>query len=179
MEKERPVRTLSAALHVDLACKEDAEELAELRTEVALDLTRRFGEGHWSAHVSDKGVLWHLRLGDVLAARAGGRILGTLALAKRKPRAIDPKYFTRARRPCHLTSMAVRPAAQRGGVGRTLMAAAEARSCLKGHDAIRLDAYQGDAGAGPFYEKCGYHERGFITYCEAPLIYFEKLLAAQ
>ena len=42
--------------------------------------------------------------------------------------------------------------------------------------AIRLDAYDSNAGAGEFYRKCGYTERGRVVYKGNPLIYFELLL---
>jgi hypothetical protein len=42
--------------------------------------------------------------------------------------------------------------------------------------AIRLDAYDADAGAGGFYAKCGFREVGRVTYRTVPLIYFELLL---
>jgi GNAT superfamily N-acetyltransferase len=163
-------------LPVVIATAADAVEIAALRTAVAIDLTAKFGKGAWSGNVTDRGVLWHMRHGDVLVARDAGRIVGTLALARRKPWAIDPAYFTRVKRPLHLTSMAILPASQRAGVGRVLIAAAEGEARRGGFEAIRLDSYQGDAGAGPFYVKCGYTERGRVTYRDAPLIYFEKLL---
>jgi len=167
VELDAPIRAATAA---------DAAEIAALRTAVAVDLTARFGPGAWSSQVTDRGVLWHLQHGEVLVARDDGRIAGTLALAKRRPWAIDPSHFTRVRRPLYLTSMAILPALQRKGVGRVLMAAAEQAVRVSGMEAIRLDAYQGDPGAGPFYVKCGYAERGRVTYRDAPLIYFEKLL---
>jgi GNAT superfamily N-acetyltransferase len=163
-------------LPVVVATESDTVEIAALRTLVAGDLTARFGEGAWSSAVSDRGVLWHMRHGDVLVAREAGRIVGTLALARRRPWAIDSAYFTRVKRPLYLTSMAILPAMQRGGLGRALMAAAGQAARASGMEAIRLDAYQGEAGAGPFYVKCGYTERGRVTYRGAPLIYFEKLL---
>jgi hypothetical protein len=43
-------------------------------------------------------------------------------------------------------------------------------------DAIRLDAYDAKAGAGEFYARCGWRERGRATYRGAALIYFEFLL---
>jgi GNAT superfamily N-acetyltransferase len=43
-------------------------------------------------------------------------------------------------------------------------------------DAVRLDAYDAPAGAGPFYEKCGWEERGRVVYRKCPLIYYERLL---
>jgi hypothetical protein len=43
-------------------------------------------------------------------------------------------------------------------------------------DAIRLDAYDAKAGAGSFYSKCGFHERGRVVYKGDPLVYYELLL---
>jgi len=43
-------------------------------------------------------------------------------------------------------------------------------------NAIRLDAYDGASGGGPFYEKCGFAEVGRAVYRGVPLIYFELLL---
>jgi hypothetical protein len=43
-------------------------------------------------------------------------------------------------------------------------------------DAIRLDAYDAPAGAGDFYAKCGYQERGRVVYRNDPLIYYEQIL---
>jgi ribosomal protein S18 acetylase RimI-like enzyme len=42
-----------------------------------------------------------------------------------------------------------------------------------GGEAVRLDAYDADAGAGEFYEKCGFTEVGRVTYRLNPLIYYE------
>jgi hypothetical protein len=46
----------------------------------------------------------------------------------------------------------------------------------KAADAVRLDAYDAPAGAGGFYEKCGFLEVGRVIYRETPLIYYELLL---
>ena len=43
-------------------------------------------------------------------------------------------------------------------------------------DALCLDAYDADAGAGGFYRKCGFTEVGRATYRHTPLIYFEMLV---
>lgn len=43
-------------------------------------------------------------------------------------------------------------------------------------DAIRLDAYDAEAGAGDFYRKCGFREVGRVSYRGVPLIYFERML---
>ena len=43
-------------------------------------------------------------------------------------------------------------------------------------EAIRLDAWDADAGAGPFYARCGYREVALVLYKTSPLIYFELVL---
>lgn len=43
-------------------------------------------------------------------------------------------------------------------------------------DAIRLDAWDGIGGAGPFYAKCGFTDCGHATYRTAALVYYELLL---
>jgi len=106
----------------------------------------------------------------------GAEVVGTLRLATKKPWAIDLKYFTRAGRALYLTDMAVDPASQRRGVGRGLLHAAVEVARAWPADAIRLDAYDAAAGAGPFYAACGFREVGRASYRGVPLVYFEKLL---
>jgi GNAT superfamily N-acetyltransferase len=72
--------------------------------------------------------------------------------------------------------MVVHPEFQRKGVGRLLMKEAEAQARAWPADAIRLDAFDADAGAGPFYSKCGYREVARVTYKKDPLVYFELVL---
>jgi ribosomal protein S18 acetylase RimI-like enzyme len=102
--------------------------------------------------------------------------VGTLTLATKKPWAIDPAYFAKSQKPFYLTNMAVGPDAQRRGIGRALIDAAKALAQKEGGDAIRLDAWDAQAGAGPFYAKCGFQEVGRVVYRNAPLIYYELLL---
>lgn len=159
---------------MDLAVAEDIPGIVAVRVAAAEDLTQRFGAGHWSGLASEKGVAWDLRQGKVLVARHGSRVIGTLKLATRKPWAIDVSYFTAVRRPWYLTNMAVDPRYQRKGVGKRLVE--ESVRCVRewGGEAIRLDAYANEqAGAGPFYEKCGFTEVGRATYRVEPLIYYE------
>ena len=162
------------------ATEADAAELAALHGTVAERLTREFGRGHWSSAPSERGVLVGLRkpkFSRILIARNSGcRIVGTLHLATKKPWAIDTAYFTPATRPLYLTGMAVLPDLQRKGVGRLLMEQAEAAARAWPADAIRLDAYDGQAGAGSFYAKCGYRQVARVTYKQNPLVYFELML---
>jgi GNAT superfamily N-acetyltransferase len=158
------------------ATPSDAAEIARLRTEVARDLTRRHGRGHWSSEPTERGVLLGISpTSRTIVARERGAIVGTLRLATKKPWAIDPAYFTPARKPIHLLDMAVAPERQRRGVGRLLCDEARRVVLDWPGDAIRLDAYDAAAGAGPFYEKCGFAARGRVVYRGVPLLYFEWL----
>lgn len=159
------------------ATADDAATLAALHTAVADHLTRQHGHGPWSAQTSEKGVLSAMRTSRVFVARAGGDIVATLGLATKKPWAIDASYFTTCRRPLYLLGMAVTPARQRRGIGRRCMEGAKRIARAWPADAIRLDAYDAEAGAGPFYVRCGCTEVGRVTYRSAPLIYYELRLA--
>jgi ribosomal protein S18 acetylase RimI-like enzyme len=159
-----------------LAGPSDAAVLAALRGAAARELTKQFGEGHWSGEPSERGVVADLRHAEVWVARSGSAVVGTFRLATKKPWAIDRSYFTDCRRPIYLTNMAVRPDYQRRGIGRRCLGHAVERVRLWPADAIRLDAYQGDGGAGAFYAKYGFREVGRATYRFTPLIYYELLV---
>ena len=170
--------TIDQTLSVTVATDSDAAELALLRTEVADHLTRRFGHGHWSAAVTEKGEQRSIKTSRILIARAEGvGIIATLRLATKKPWAIDKSYFTNVPRPLYLTDMAVAPHLQRQGVGRRLVEETKAIATAWPADALRLDAYDSAAGAGPFYAKCGFREVGRLAYRGVRLAYFELLLS--
>lgn len=157
-----------------LAGVADATEIAALRTAVADHLTATFGRGHWSSAVSERGVLFAMRRGRVYVARERGRIVATLCLTTRKPWAIDRAYFTDLARPLYLIDMAVRPARQRRGLGRRCLADVDRIVASWPADGVRLDAYDGPAGAGGFYAACGFASRGRAVYRGVPLLYFER-----
>jgi|SRR5579863_7055054 len=159
-----------------IAERGDAIELAALHTAVADDLTQRYGRGPWSSHTTEKGVLFGMRHSRVIVARSGKRIVGTLHLPTKKPWAIDVSYFSPVKKALYLISMAVLPEMQRRGIGRSLIEEAVKQARAWPANAIRLDAFDADAGAGAFYAKCGFREVGRVTYRKAPLIYFEWLL---
>jgi GNAT superfamily N-acetyltransferase len=161
---------------LEVATAADVAAIVELRNAVAKRLTRDFGKGHWSSQSSERGVRYDLRTSKVFVMRGRTRIVATLRLATKKPWAIDASYFTPCRRPLYLTGMAVAPARQRKGVGRRCLEEAERIARAWPAGAIRLDAYDADAGAGGFYASCGYTEVGRAVYRGAPLIYFERVL---
>jgi GNAT superfamily N-acetyltransferase len=155
---------------------DDAAALAALHTAVAEDLTQRHGAGPWSSAPSVKGVLLGMKTSRVYVARDGTDIVATLRLATKKPWAIDTTFFAPVRRPLYLVGMAVAPAWQRRGIGRRCLEDAARIARAFPADAIRLDAWDAEAGAGMFYSRCGYTEVGRKTYRAAPLIYYELRL---
>jgi len=163
-------------ISVTTASEADAPAIASLRTSVAAHLTRQFGEGHWSSCVTEKSVLRTIKTSRVLVARNNREIIGTLRLETKKPWAIDLAYFKSVSRPLYLHDIAVTPDLQRRGIGRRLVEEAKAVARIWPSEAIRLDAYDSDAGAGPFYAKCGFLEVGRKEYRGVPLVYFELLL---
>jgi GNAT superfamily N-acetyltransferase len=163
-------------VRVDPGTPDDIPGIVAVRVNAAEELTERFGGGHWSGHATEKGVAWDLRQGTVLVARRGKSIVATLKIATRKPWAIDTAWFTPCKRPWYLTNMAVDPSQQRKGIGKRCVLDAVRRVREWGGDAVRLDAYDAVAGAGSFYEKCGFREVGRVTYRANPLIYYEVLL---
>ncbi len=154
----------------------DAPAIAALQNAAAGALTARFGVGHWSSLVTERSAVRALRHARVRLGRSGRRILTVLRLATKKPWAIDVAYFTQVKRPLYLTGMAVSIAHQGQGLGRRALEDARAVAAEWPADAIRLDAYDAVAGAGLFYAKCGFQERGRVVYRGNPLVYFELLL---
>lgn len=171
---------MTASITFDLARDDDAPGITAVRVRAAEHLTGAFGRGHWSSIATERGILQALRLpphrSRTLVARDGPRVLGTLRIATKKPWAIDRGYFVDVPQPIYLTDMAVDPLVQRTGVGRALLAEAVQEVRRWPGQAIRLDAYDAPAGAGPFYAKCGYREVGRVVYRGVPLVYFELLL---
>ena len=156
----------------------DVPVIAALQNAAAGALTARFGEGHWSSLVTERGAALAQRHARVRVGLSGKRILTVLRLATKKPWAIDVSYFTPVKRPLYLTGMAVSVPHQGQGLGRFAVEDAIAIALDWPADAIRLDAYNAvaGAGAGSFYAKCGFQERGHVVYKGDPLVYYEFLL---
>jgi GNAT superfamily N-acetyltransferase len=171
--------TFNMKLTFSIATDADAGAIASLRNAAAEHLTRKYGQGHWSSLSTERGVLRDLsrpKFSRTLIARDGPTIIATLCLQTKKPWAIDVAYFTAVKKALYLIGMAVHPDWQGKGVGRLILKEAEAQARAWPCDAIRLDAWNADAGAGPFYAKCGFRETGRVTYRQAPLVYYEMVL---
>lgn len=163
-------------LSITTATDADAAAIASLRTSVAEHLTQQYGQGHWSSPVTEKSVLRGIKSSRVLVARNDIGIVATLRLASRKPWAIDLTYFDAVPRAVYLHDMAVTPDIQRQGIGRHFLHEVIPLAKALPSAAIRLDAYDSDAGAGAFYAECGFREVGRVIYRKIPLIYFELIL---
>lgn len=169
-----PDRLLSS-VRITIAVPFEAPAIAAVRAAAADRLTRAFGEGHWSSHTDDAVVARDMKKSTVLVARDRGTIVGTLTLQTKKPWAIDAAYFTPCSKPLYLVNMAVTPERQRAGIGRALLAEALAVARDLRAEAVRLDAYDGPAGSGEFYRRCGYAAAGGKSYRGVPLLYFELM----
>jgi GNAT superfamily N-acetyltransferase len=159
-----------------LATPGDVDAVVSLRAAVAHDLTVRHGRGHWSSVGTERSVLRDIRTSHVILAWDGQVAVGTARLATKRPWAINPAYFTPSKKVLYLTDMAVAPRCQGQGIGRRCLERAKIVAAEHDALAIRLDAYEGPAGAGGFYAKCGFIERGRVSYRATRLIYYEALL---
>lgn len=166
-------------LTLTLATPDDVTAISVLRSACAARLTADFGKGHWSGDVSERAVTSGMRDGRVYLMHDADGIVGTFKLQTRKPWAIDRSYFKTCKKPLYLTDMAVAPDYQRSGIGRRCLAEAARIAREWPADAIRLDAYDSIAGAGPFYAKCGFEEVGRATYRGTPLIYYEMIITPE
>jgi GNAT superfamily N-acetyltransferase len=169
-------RRLGIRVRLKEAVDSDVSDIAALRSAVADTLTKRFGAGKWSGVATERGVRFDMRNSKVFVARNKGRLVASMRLTKKKPWAIDRRYFSKSRRPLYLVSMAVAPALQRQGIGQQCMEHIK-EICRKWPaDAVRLDAYDAPAGAGMFYAKSGFRNVGQAQYRGCPLLYFEWLI---
>ena len=155
---------------------EDVPVIAALHNAAAGALSARFGEGPWSGLSTERSAQLSLQHARVRIGRKGKKIHAVLRLAPKKPWAIDVAYFTPVKRPLYLTGMAVSVAHQGHGLGRLALEDAVKVASTWPADAIRLDAWDAVAGAGGFYAKCGFVDRGHVVYKGTPFLYFERLV---
>lgn len=167
---------MATKLAIAQAGDADVAAIVSLRQAVDRHLIQQFGKATWTTNVTEASVLRGMKGSQVLVARKGLDIVATARLATKKPWAIDPAYFAPVVRALYLHDMAVDPALQRTGVGRRVVDATIRAARAWPANAIRLDAYDGASGAGPFYAKCGFRNVGHVTYRGTPLVYYEMLL---
>jgi len=158
------------------ATADDVPVIAGLHNAAAGALTARYGDGPWSGLMTERGAALGLKHARVRLGRIGKRVVTALRLAQKKPWAIDVAYFTPVKRPLYLTGMNVLVAHQGQGFGRRALEDAVAIARKWPANAIRLDSWDAVAGAGGFYARCGFQERGRVNYKGTPLVYHEVLL---
>jgi GNAT superfamily N-acetyltransferase len=164
-------------LSLTIAGFNNAAIIAELRNKAAQQLTEQYGNGQWSYPTTERTVMRSMKgKSKVLIAKKDDAVVGTLCLQTKKPWAIDASYFTKVIQPLYLVDMAVQPEWQRKGIGTFMLKEVKWHVGLWPSQAIRLDAYDAEPGAGEFYLKCGYNERGHVIYKGSRLIYFEMLI---
>jgi len=168
------------SLSFAIATEADAGAIAAMRNAAAEQLARKYGPGNWASLATERSVLLHNfmrpKFQRTLIAHDGPNLVATLCLQTKKPWAIDTKYFTSVSKALYLISMAVHPDWQGKGVGRLILKEAENIARNWPSNAIRLDAWDADAGAGPFYAKCGFRVVGHVIYRTAPIVYYEMVL---
>jgi GNAT superfamily N-acetyltransferase len=156
---------------------DDIKSVRGILAAAAADLTTRFGEGHWSGVRAFETLRKYAGSGTLFVIEADAISVGTLRLTDRKIGFYHNAWFARPKDPAgYLLDMAVHPEQQRRGLGRRAMDMAEQLARKSGLCAIRLDAYQGPAGAGGFYRKCGYALVHRGSMCGVKLEYFEKVV---
>jgi GNAT superfamily N-acetyltransferase len=162
-------------LRITRALPQDARAIAALRTAVAEDMTQYHGQGHWSACPSKAEVTRQLRASHVLVARHAEKIVGTVRLATANPQIFDSGAFTPVQSSLYVLGLAVAPECRRQGVGRQLMAAAKGVARARQAQALWLDAYDSEVGAGPFYVRCDFRLVGPGKHKDLSLVYYEWL----
>jgi len=125
---------------LQIAHAADVPDLLSLRAAVNQHLTSKYGKGFWSGGLTEKGVLFAMRISTVYVARRRNQLIATFTLSTRKPWAIDKTYFSPSSRPLYLTTMAVHPSKQGQGIGTLCLKEAQRIAKKWPADAIRLDA---------------------------------------
>jgi GNAT superfamily N-acetyltransferase len=158
---------------VNAAADSDVRAIAALRSAVAQDMTRKHGQGPWSGFVGRSTVLRQLRATKMLVARRDDEIVGTVRLMQANQAVFDFRMFTPAKVALYVIGLAVAPHARAQGVGRELMESAKSAARFWPAEALWLDTYEHEAGAGRFYEKCGFRRAGSGTLEGPPLGFYE------
>jgi ribosomal protein S18 acetylase RimI-like enzyme len=73
----------------------------------------------------------------------------------------------------YVIGLAVAPDCRGQGVGRELIEACKSAARRWPAQALWLDTYDHAAGAGLFYEKCGFRKVGRTVFKDAPLSFYE------
>lgn len=158
---------------ITLARRDEARDIAALRVAVAQHLTQLHGEGQWSAIPSRSDVVRQMRASRMLVARLDDILVGTVRLTTINPRSMMSVGFTPVGSVLYLIGLAVAAEYRSMGIGRALIGAAKDMARSARVEALWLDTYQGAAGAGPFYLRCGFRQVSATGTGRVPLVYYE------
>lgn len=161
------------------AASGDVQQVRTVLAAAAHRLTARFGHGAWSTVRTLRTLRKYADDGVLYLVEVEGDAVGTLKLTNRKIGFYHNDWFADpGAAAAYLMDMAIDPRHQRRAIGRRAMALAEEIARRDGFGALRLDAYRGPAGAGPFYRKCGYALVHQGEFRGVRLEYYEKPLSA-
>jgi GNAT superfamily N-acetyltransferase len=174
-------------LAIQEASQNDVAEILALRLAVGAFMQERYGDSRWAPPIHEGSVIRLFKgprtrksdgetLIKILVGKCRGEIVALTRMQTKKPWGFDLKYFTPGAKAVYLGDVEVSPKCQGQGFGTQLMAAVVDHARAWPVGAIRTSAYDGAAGAGPFYAKCGFREMGRVTYRTIPMIYFEMIL---
>jgi len=169
------------------ATQDDVPEILSLRLAVGARMQERYGDDRWAPPITEGSVRRlfkgpRIRKSDgetlikIIVGRSRGEIVALSRMQTMKPWGFDPKYFDCGAKAVYLGDVEVSPKYQGQGFGSQLMAAVIEHARVWPVDAVRTSAYDGAAGAGPFYAKCGFREVGRVTYRKVPMVYFEMMI---
>jgi GNAT superfamily N-acetyltransferase len=154
----------------------DLPRIRALRRAAASILVARFGKGPWS-HTSMLGAARRALNGSLFVLEEDGGIAAVCTLDREDATFYAKLGYARPADPAfYLRSMSVDPLLQGRGTGRRMLRAAEDLARARGLAALRLDAYTHAAGAGGFYEKCGYVSVSTGVMDGVRLRFYEKRL---
>lgn len=159
------------------AGKADLPAIQLLRQRTADTLVAAHGEGHWGWVPDRANLVREMKRRDFYVVLADDVVVGTFKLSSKAPGFFNLAQFADPKASAtYLTGMAIDPTFQRQRIGRWCMAWIESHALITGSKAVRLDAYDHAAGAGPFYERCGYSNRGPLVFNGVKLMLYEKEL---
>ncbi|MDE1152157.1 MAG: GNAT family N-acetyltransferase [Micavibrio sp.] len=155
----------------------DILAIHQVRKAAADALTSQFGNGPWSS-VSIISTAERALSGRTLFKIVdGSTIIGTLTLTPLRIGFYKPDWFAdAAAKALYLHSMSIHPQRQHDDIGRQALEQVEAFAGQQGFTAIRLDSYDSDAGAGGFYESCGFVQVAREDAMKTKLKIYERII---
>jgi GNAT superfamily N-acetyltransferase len=176
-------------LTIEEATPHDVTEILALRLAIGAHMQERYGDDRWAPPIHEGSVLRYFKgprtrksdgetLIKILVGKIRGEIVALTRMQTKKPWAFDLKYFTPGAKAVYLGDVEVSAKCQGQGFGTQLMAAVVDHARVWPVGAVRTSSYDGAAGAGPFYAKCGFRETGRVTYRTIPMIYFEMIFGS-